>query len=336
MPGRVSRRVRRISLVAALAVGVLAAGGCSSSTRCPPGAPCLATAPRVTFTPTINGKTAVPRKDGHAPSYRVRPGEHLVMRVTVTVPRHVRVTALRFGISNGSVLGGQNGTAGMNSILAHYRQPLLAGSHTFGLRWRIPRHRSGSRMYLVAAWSSRSPPATVSQILAKLTPSAPMASRPVPSCTITQLKITLTRRAGAVTGWVGGYLRFANAGRAACQLHGWPQVTAVTASGQQFKAMRAIRFTMLGAWQHTSPLPTSRLAPGAAAYAVLAAGDHSADNSGACPTVRLVRVTPPASSGHVTLSARLYDHVYLPACTSVSGGTEIEFSAVVPLRDLAH
>jgi hypothetical protein len=33
---------------------------------------CLAVAPRVTFTPTINGKPAVLRKDGHVPSYRVR------------------------------------------------------------------------------------------------------------------------------------------------------------------------------------------------------------------------------------------------------------------------
>jgi len=158
----------------------------------------------------------------------------------------------------------------------------------------------------------------------------------VPPCTITQLKITLTRRAGAVTGWVGGYLRFANVGHAACQLHGWPKVTAVTASGQEINAVRAVHGTMLGAWQRTSPLPVVRLTPGAAGFAVLAAGDNSAGTSVRCPTVRMLRVAPPASSRHVRLSARLYDHVYLPACTSVSGSTEIEFSAVVPLRDLAH
>ena len=158
----------------------------------------------------------------------------------------------------------------------------------------------------------------------------------MPPCTITRLKITLTRRGGAVTGWVGGYLRFANTGRVACQLHGWPKVIAVTASGQAITAVRAVHGTMLGAWQHTSPLPVVQLVPGAAAYAVLAAGDHSANSSGTCPAVRLLRVTPPASSGHVLLSARLYDHVFLPACTSVSGASEIEFSAVVPLGDLAH
>ncbi|MDR2985062.1 MAG: DUF4232 domain-containing protein [Nocardiopsaceae bacterium] len=155
-------------------------------------------------------------------------------------------------------------------------------------------------------------------------------------CTLTHLEVTLTRRGGAVTGWVGGYLRFANAGHAACQLHGWPKVTAVTAAGQTIKPVRAIHGTMLGAWQNTSPLPTIRLAPGAAAYSVLAAGDNSVGSSCRCPAVRLVHVTPPGSSGHETLSARLYDDVYLPACTSVGGATEIEFSAVVPLADLAH
>jgi hypothetical protein len=336
MPGPVSRNARRISLVAVLAAGVLAAVGCSSPPRCPPGASCPAVAPGVIFTPTINGKTAVPRKDGHVPGYRVRPDEHLVMRIAVTVPRHVRVTALWFGVSNGTVLGGQNGTAGMNPILAHYRQPLLAGSHTFVLRWRIPAHRPGSRLYLVTAWSSHPPPATVAQIIAKLTLPTPVVGGPVPPCTTRQLKITLTRRGGAVTGEVGGYLQFANAGHVTCQLHGWPKVTAVTASGQTITAVHAIHGTMLGAWQHTSPLPVIRLAPGAAAYAVLAAGDNSARSSSRCPTVQLLRVSPPASSGQVTLSARLYDHVYLPACTSASRSTEIEVSAVVPLSDLAH
>jgi hypothetical protein len=167
-------------------------------------------------------------------------------------------------------------------------------------------------------------------------PSASASAGRVPACAISQLTITLTREGGAVTGEVGGYLRFANAGRVACQLHGWPQVTAVTASGHTIAALRAIHGTMLGGWQYTSPLPIVRLPPGAAAYAVLAAGDQPAGTSGRCPAVRLLHVTPPARSGHVTLPARLYDHVYLPACTSASRSTEIEVSAVVPLKDLAH
>jgi hypothetical protein len=104
----------------------------------------------VTFIPTINGKAAVLRKDGHVPRYRVRSGESLMMRVTVTVPKHVRVTALWFGISTGTWGNGPKGRPiGMNPILAHYHQPLSAGSHTFGLRWGIPKHGSGASVYLI-------------------------------------------------------------------------------------------------------------------------------------------------------------------------------------------
>jgi hypothetical protein len=156
-------------VVAALVAGVLAAGGCSPSPRCPPGASCPAIAPRVTFIPTINGKSAVPRKDGHVPSYRVRPGEYLVMRVTVTVPNHVQVTALWFGISAGTWGNRPQGRpVGMNPILAHYHRPLSAGPHTFGLRWHIPKHRAGASMYLVFAWSSHQPRASVAGPVAML------------------------------------------------------------------------------------------------------------------------------------------------------------------------
>jgi Protein of unknown function (DUF4232) len=137
-------------------------------------------------------------------------------------------------------------------------------------------------------------------------------------------------------GEVGGYLRFANNGPTACQIGGWPAVTAVTAAGKTIIAARAWHGMMLGGWRYVPPLPVLRLAPGAAAYAVLAAGDHSARTTRPCPTVRWLRVTPPAGSGHVTLSARLYGHVYLPACISFRGTTEIQFSAVVPLADLPH
>jgi len=149
------------------------------------------------------------------------------------------------------------------------------------------------------------------------------------------LEVTLTRK-GAVTGEVGGYLRFVNTGHAACKIGGWPKVMAITDSGQRIRAVRATHGTMRGALQYAVPPPLIRLAPGAAAYAVLAAGDHSASGPDRCLTVRLLHVFPPASSRHFTLSARLYGHVYLPACTSASGTTEIEVSAIVRLAALAH
>ena len=155
-------RFRRAVVGLAAVLIALAAGGCSSSARCPSGAKCPALAPRVIFIPTINGKSAAPREDGHVPSYRGRPGEYLAIRVTVSVPRHVSVTALWLGISRGTWGNGPNGPIGMNPILAHIPQPLSAGSHTFSLRWRIPQRRSGTSLYLTFDWSSQQPPAVVS------------------------------------------------------------------------------------------------------------------------------------------------------------------------------
>jgi hypothetical protein len=158
----------RIGPVAALLAGVVAAAGCSSPSGCPPGAPCPMAMPRVTFTPTINGQLAVLPKDGSPPRYHVRPGEHLVMKVAVTVPGHLTVTALWFGISTGILGGGPDGTGSMHPILASYRQPLSAGSHTFGLRWRVPERRSGTSLYLITAWSGHSPPGNAEQFVAQL------------------------------------------------------------------------------------------------------------------------------------------------------------------------
>ena len=77
-----------------------------------------AIAPRVAFIPAVNGVSFAPRTDGHVPRFRVRPGEHLVFRVAVTVPRNVTITALWFGISTGAWGGGPNGLTGMNPVLA--------------------------------------------------------------------------------------------------------------------------------------------------------------------------------------------------------------------------
>lgn len=149
---------------------VLAAiAGCSSSPRCPPGASCPASVPRVTFIPTINGQTAVLSKDGHVPQYHVRSGASLIVRVTVTVPKHVKITALWFGISTGTWGNGPKGRpAGMNPILARFLQPLSAGSHTFQLRWHAPHRRPATSLYLTYTWSSIQPPATVAGPIATL------------------------------------------------------------------------------------------------------------------------------------------------------------------------
>lgn len=118
--------------------------------------------PPVKFVPD-NGKPAVPREgDRVVPGYRVNPGEDLPMRVEVVVPEHVTVTGLWFGISTGTWSPGTDGRpTGMSPVLANYRHPLAAGSHTFTLRWRVPDHPPAARLYLSFAWSSHQPPANV-------------------------------------------------------------------------------------------------------------------------------------------------------------------------------
>ena len=140
---------------------------------------------------------------------------------------------------------------------------------------------------------------------------------------------------GAVTGEVGGYIRFTNRGTAPCRLSGWPKVIAVNAAGKPTTVRRALHGTMIGAWQYVPPLPVLRLRPGASAYAVVAAGDNPVYGSSPCPSYRLLRITPPRNSQQVTLSAWLPNDVtYLPACTGFNGSREIEVSAVVRLSDL--
>jgi hypothetical protein len=103
------------------------------------------------------------------PRYRIRPGEHLLMRVALTVPENLRLTELWLGISGGAWGSGPKGRpAGMRPVLAHPRQPLAAGVHTFGLRWRVPEGWSGHSMYLESVWSSDHPPASVAGGIAEL------------------------------------------------------------------------------------------------------------------------------------------------------------------------
>ena len=143
----------------ALVAGTLAAVGCSASLAqqacacAPPHMPMLG------YVTTINGQSGARPIGGPVPSLHVRPGEHLLMRVAVTVPRYLRVTALWLGISAGSWGGDAKGRpTGMNPILARSRGRLSAGAHTFELRWRVPESRSGITLYLVCAYSTEQPP----------------------------------------------------------------------------------------------------------------------------------------------------------------------------------
>jgi hypothetical protein len=187
-------------------------------------------------------------------------------------------------------------------------------------------------------------PSGASTPAASSPPSAPTASPPaspsaaggLAACATSQLKVALTYT-GALGGQAGGYLRFTNDGSAACQMRGWPAVVAVTAAGTATPLRRA-HSTMYGAWQEPSPLPALTLAPGASAYAVVAAADQPAGSATACPApyVRL-RVTPPGGSAAVVVSAYLPGaRTYLPSCAAINGSATGEVSAITPLSGLPH
>jgi hypothetical protein len=155
------------------------------------------------------------------------------------------------------------------------------------------------------------------------------------ACRASALKLTLVHT-GAVTGEEGGYIQFTNQGRTSCRIDGWPTVVAQTKAGKATSVSRALHGIQFGGWQYAPPQPVL-LMPGASGYAVVAAGDVSAGPTTHCPTYRWLRVRPPGTSRYVMLSAWLPGAVtFMPACTSVTGSSEIEVSVVVPLSDLVH
>jgi len=187
-----------------------------------------------------------------------------------------------------------------------------------------------------AASSATSPAGTAtSPAGAATSPSSPSAAG-VDACATSRLKISLTNT-GALAGQAGGYLKFTNDGGTPCRMSGWPDVTALKASGQATR-LRHLQSSMFGAWQYTAPPPAVTLQPGDSAYAVVAADDRPAGDNTRCPApyVRL-RVSPPGDSGQVTISAWLPGAAsYLPACPSVSGSPTAGTSTITTLSRLPH
>jgi hypothetical protein len=148
--------------------------------------------------------------------------------------------------------------------------------------------------------------------------------------------VTLTHT-GALAGQAGGYLTFTNHGGSACKLTGWPTVVGLTGAGKS-AALAHATSTMFGAWQFTAPMPVVTLAPGHAAYAVVAGDSIPAGASGKCPDpIKRLRVTIPGGSAVSTLSAWLPGAgTYLPACTVMSGAAGDKISDIVPVSAVAH
>lgn len=120
--------------------------------------------------PSINfaGQTKAPRGCGKTPAdacpaslgpgFAVTPGEHLSIRLLVTIPARARVTDLWLGISDGTFGSSRTGPVGQRPILAHVRSGLAPGQHTFRIAWTVPDETlPGTDLWLAASWTGRLP-----------------------------------------------------------------------------------------------------------------------------------------------------------------------------------
>lgn len=151
-------RVLRATLLAAALLSLFAAEGCSSASRCPSGASCPPPPlPSLTYALTINGRPVPLAKSGEAPRIHVQPGQQVLIKVAVTLPRNIKITTLALGISAGPFgFNQKHRPANLNPILARTHGTLTGGPHTFTLHWRIPQHRHGP-LLLMSDWSSSHP-----------------------------------------------------------------------------------------------------------------------------------------------------------------------------------
>lgn len=179
LTGRIRRRRAKITgLVAGALLAVVAIAVAVPVALSGPGTPptASASAPEtirpLPITVAVNGQSRAFRKHGTLPGFTVTPGEHLRIRIGVTVPAHAEVTTLWLGISRGVYTSpGSDGQrpASMRPVLAHTRKPLTAGLHTFRLTWTMPTGlRRGTTLDLFAGWTTRRDDASVGQGVAEL------------------------------------------------------------------------------------------------------------------------------------------------------------------------
>jgi hypothetical protein len=127
------------------------------------------------FEVTVNGQRAVnlptrhPKGCGTTPAnpcpaplgagFTVSPGEHLNMRVMVTIPVRARLSGLWLGISSGTFGSSNDGApVGLRPILVQDRRDLAPGQHLFRLAWTVPATaRPGAVNWLAFSWDGSMP-----------------------------------------------------------------------------------------------------------------------------------------------------------------------------------
>ena len=197
------RRRRRTGVIAAVSVAAVASAVAILLTRGGTSQPIISTPgslpPDLSYTVTANGQTRAVATGTALPLFTITPGENLRIKVGVTIPAHVRVTALWLGISKGSWGSGPNGPTGINyPMLAHTRKSLGPGSYSFRLRWTVPAGlRPGTIRYLATAWSFReAPTGEVARAIADF--AAPLPSRAASPAAVTRRLRTLALHAVAI------------------------------------------------------------------------------------------------------------------------------------------
>ena len=170
------RRAKVLGLVSGSLLAVAAIAVAVPVALSGAGAPSLArpeVAPfRLSLTVAVNGQSQVIRENGPPPSFNVSPRQHLSINVGVIVPARATVTTLWLGVTKDSLSPpGPNGQRpnDMNPVLAHARQPLTPGLHTFRLTLTVPAQLPrGTSLLVVAAWATQQEDASVAQPVAEL------------------------------------------------------------------------------------------------------------------------------------------------------------------------
>ena len=151
------------------------------------------------------------------------------------------------------------------------------------------------------------------------------------TCRTAQLHVWVTHT-GVGLGTVGGYLAFTNRGPTACDLSGWPTLTALRPGAS--KTAVHVHATMFGPYVGgTGPfvrgVPVVRLRHRQTAVAAFTAGDHGLTSAACPPPYRQLRVTPPGNTATALVPAWIAWYAQnLPSCTG------IEVSMVVPASDM--
>ena|GEM_PF-1688338 len=143
--------------------------------------------------------------------------------------------------------------------------------------------------------SSPGTPATAPPVIPSTPPVTPSTQRPapgVPTCTISQLAISL-QDGNAGSGHRSKTLVFTNSGGTTCRLRGYPGVAALNRSGVTVAdATRRLSGYLGGVAIGTSP-PTVDLAAGQSASAVVEGMAVNLSDGSACTPYAALLVTPP-------------------------------------------